>query len=119
MFPVVSLECSAQVQIVPRCRRKADQAVDPISLGDVLNSGEVVMSALIRFDLQPERRMTEIQFVVRLHHQPICAVPGIGAQKQAALLQTPDPEQCEHDSELIDFVASKPESPFEVLIDPK
>ena len=75
--------CFAQVQFESRRRHKADQAVDPISLGDVLYSGKVEMSALMRFDLQLERRKTEVQFVVRSHHQPICAVPGIGAQRQA------------------------------------
>ena len=76
----------AQVQVVPRRRRIVDQTVDPISLGDVLDSGEVEMSAFIKFDLQPERRTTEVQFVVRSHHQPICAVPGIGARRQAVQL---------------------------------
>ena len=65
------------------------------------------MSALMRFDRQPERRMTEVQFVVRSNHQPIRAVPGIGARRQAVQLRIPDPEQCDHDSELIDFVASQ------------
>ena len=101
----------AQVQVVPRRRRKAVRAVDPTSLGDLLDSGEVEISTLIRFDLQPERHMTEVQFVVRSHHQPIFAVAGIGARRQAIKLQTLDPEQCDHDSELIDFVASEPESP--------
>ena len=63
------------------------------------------MSALMRFDFQPERRMTEVQFVVRSHHQPICAVPGIGARRQTVQLQTPGPKQCDHDTELIDFLA--------------
>ena len=104
MLPVVLLECSAEVQVVPRRRRKADQAFDPISRGDVHDSGEVEMSALMRFDLQPERRTTEVQFVVRSHHQTICAVPGIGARRQAVLLRTVDPEQYDHDSELLEFV---------------
>ena len=88
----------AQVQVVPRRRRKADQAVYLISLGDVLDSGKVEMSALMRFDLLPERRTTEVQFVVELHHQPICAVPGIGARRQAVQLRTTYPEQCNYDS---------------------
>ena len=44
MLPVVLLECLTPVQVVPRRRRKANQAVDPISLGDVLDSGEVKMN---------------------------------------------------------------------------
>ena len=84
----------------------------------MLDSGKVEMSALMKFDLQLERRTTEVQFVVRSHHKLICAVPGIGARRQAAQLQTPGPEQCDHDSELIDFVVSEPESPIEVLINP-
>ena len=114
----MKLECLASVQVVPRLRRKADQVVDLISLGDVVDSGKVEMNALMKFDLQPERRTTEIQFVVRLHHKPKCAVPGIGAGRQAVQLRTPDPKVCAHDSELIDFVASEPESPLEVSIDP-
>ena len=113
-FAQVQVACFAQVQVEPSRRHKADQAVDPISLGDVLDSGEVEMSALMRFDLQPERGMTEVQCVVRSHHQPICAVPNIGAPRQAVQLRTPDPSQCDHDFELIYFVASEPESPLAV-----
>ena len=81
-FAQVQVGCVAQVQVEQRRRHKADQAVDPISLGDVLDSGEVEMSALMRYDLQPDRRMTVVQCVVRSHHQPSCAVPNIGAQRQ-------------------------------------
>ena len=115
-FTQIQVACFAQVQVEPRRRHKADQAVDPISLGDVLDSGEVEMSALMRFEPQPEHRMTEVQFVVRSQYQPICAVPNIGARKQ---LRTPDPSQCDHHSVLIDFVASEPESPLAVLTDPR
>ena len=107
----VEIECFDQIQVEPRRRQKTAPAADPISLGDVLDLGKVEMSALMRFDLQPERRMTGVQFVVRSPHHPICAVQGIGAQRQAVRLRTPDPEQCDHVSELIDFVVSKPESP--------
>ena len=48
------------------------------------------MSALMRFDLQPERRMTEVQFVVR-SHQPICAVRGIGAEDMLSNREHPIP----------------------------
>ena len=58
----------------------------------------------MRFDLKPERRMTEVQFVVRSHHQPICAVLGIGARRQALPLKTVDPEQYYHYSQLFEFV---------------
>ena len=55
-FAHVQVECVSQVLFKSRRRHKADQAVDPISLGGVLDSGEDEMSALMRFDLQPERR---------------------------------------------------------------
>ena len=104
MLPVVLLECSAQVQVVPRRRRKADQDVDPISLGDLLDSEEVDMNALIRFYLRLECHKTEVQFVVSSYHIPICAVPGIGEQTQAVTLKTVDPKQYDHDSEYLVFV---------------
>ena len=62
------------------------------------------MSALMRFDLQPGRRKTEAQFVVLSHHQPICAVRGTGARRQAVQLKTVDPDQYDHDFELLEFV---------------
>ena len=105
-FAQVQVGCFGQVQFESR-RHKTDQAVDPISLGNVLDSGEVEMSALMRSDLQLERRTREVQFVVISHNQPICAVPGIGARRQAAQLQTPCPEQYDHDSELLEFVVLK------------
>ena len=85
-FAQVQVRCFAQVQFESGRRHKADQAVDSISLGDVLDLGEVEISALNRFDLQLQSRTTEVQFVVRSHHQPICAVPGIGARRQAVQL---------------------------------
>ena len=97
-FAQVQVGCFAQIQFYSKRRHKADHAVDPISLGDVLDLGEVEMSASMRFDLQLEHRTTEVQVVVRSHNQPICAVPGIRVRRQAAQLQTPGPEQCDHDS---------------------
>ena len=43
-FAQVQVGCFDQVQIEARRRHKADQAVGPISLGDVLDLGEVEMS---------------------------------------------------------------------------
>ena len=103
----------SQGQVVPRRRRKADQVVDPISLGDVLDSEKVEISALMRFDLQTGRRKTEVQFVVRSHHQPNCAVQGTGARRQFLPLRTVDPEQYDHDSELVNFVVLE----FEILLE--
>ena len=100
----MELECLAQVQVVPRRRRKADQVVDQISLGDVIDSEGVEISALMRFHLQTGRRKTQVQFVVLSHHQPICAVPGTGAQRQAVQLRIVDPEEYDHDFELLKFV---------------
>ena len=56
------------------------------------------MSVLMRFDLQPERRTTEVQFFLSLHHQPISAVQGIGARRQPVQLRTPYFEPCDYDS---------------------
>ena len=62
------------------------------------------MSALMRFDLLPKRRKIEVQFVVLLHHQPICVVPGTGAQRKAVQLRTVDLEQYDYYFELLEFV---------------
>ena len=120
----VDLDCFAQVHVAqvqaePLRRHKAAQVVDLTHLGGRLDSTGVETVASIRVDLQFERRKKEVPFVVRLHRQPICAVPGIGARRQAVQLKTLQFEQYDRDSELIKFFVSEPEFPLEVLIDPK
>ena len=62
-FAQVQVVCFAQVQVEPR-RQKANQAVDPISLVEVLDSEGVEMRALMRFDFQLGHRKIQVQFAV-------------------------------------------------------
>ena len=63
-FAQVQVGCFDQVQVEPRRRQKADQAVVPISIGDVLDSEGVEMCSLMRFDFRLGHRKLKVQFAV-------------------------------------------------------